>query len=476
MTSNSDTKMDFLSELQNRNCDHILANILECVGIVALVPASRVSKTWREICHQHVTGNLSEMSRSCFHRFSSLFCSGSGDPASIMESREDEVKELCGRAAFEGHLDVLRWVQPLFPKPYPDRLWKNTMLQVAARNGHWDVFDYCRTAFNIELPSPVMFQVMQWAVKDGQGTFLESLTEDQGSETLATAMSKHHGSGTCQELLRSAIRSGKKAGQIGKAIEWLIKTCPKCTPADWNRILTKLVVYIAPLKGGLKILKYLHESHPEVLKNTDNLVQILAKSGDIPTLQWVMATYPNRVDLSRTRFGQNAFHIACEKSLEVLEFLYNTGRNKQAFFASDDQGKDLLHYACRSGKTEIVTWLLENFSDHPWSFKRKDETGSDAIDEMILARQLDTFAHLLEHQYQGNHGLSEANPDQLSGMMLFAVEHDHLPTIKWILQRFPEHKEHCLAKIDIQGRTLVQIAELNKSLEALELLSGSMSS
>ncbi len=63
-TNDNELRVDILTELQKRNCDHILKSILSHLGLVSLYQASSASKSYSAIVEDFARSHLSKEKRS----------------------------------------------------------------------------------------------------------------------------------------------------------------------------------------------------------------------------------------------------------------------------------------------------------------------------------------------------------------------------------------------------------------------------
>ncbi len=65
-------KKDFLLELANLNCHHIIDNILLHLGVIGLARAFDASPTWRHLVESLVSRKFSQEQQHCFRWMLSL--------------------------------------------------------------------------------------------------------------------------------------------------------------------------------------------------------------------------------------------------------------------------------------------------------------------------------------------------------------------------------------------------------------------
>ncbi len=70
-----DKRVDFLTALMTRNCDHIIFQILDNLSIVGLGSAAQVSKTWEDIVEKAVQ-KKSKLHQDCYKHFVEIFYGG----------------------------------------------------------------------------------------------------------------------------------------------------------------------------------------------------------------------------------------------------------------------------------------------------------------------------------------------------------------------------------------------------------------
>ncbi len=73
--ANAGKRIDFLTELMKRNCDHIIFQILDNLSIVGLGSAAQVSLTWEDLVEK-VVQKKSKLHQDCYTYFVELSFGG----------------------------------------------------------------------------------------------------------------------------------------------------------------------------------------------------------------------------------------------------------------------------------------------------------------------------------------------------------------------------------------------------------------
>ncbi len=432
------SKVNFLVELQVRNCDHIVRRILGQCGIVTLTHASNVASSWNQMVTSYANDKLSKEDQKVLYRFSHLFFKLF--PEKECRATTEGGKTILHLAAQGGHLDLLHffyydWQVP--PGCDKEEFFHSvtkayeTLPYFAAQRGHLDTLIWLLEI----LPA-------RWALSNGYDkTFnrIFHVASVNGHLKIVKFLYEHH----LEDVNfmknvaddRAIVFAVAKNGHLD-VLEWFLDYFSHIWGSGvkvGDNSFHKLVILQQATTGGhLHVLIYIHENFGRQFKfvagePTRTLDHIAARNGHLGILKWLYQMFPGQWNLAlEDHQGSSAlFGVARNGHLDVLKHLFSLDDPRLDFLKINKSGWSLLHSSSYGGHVDVTEWLLDTFPDG-WDLNKKTKDG-------------DTIVHL-------------------------ASRKAHLEMLQLLHRRFPSGQVDFLSQ-DIEGRSLIHFATMKGHIE-----------
>ena len=175
-----------------------------------------------------------------------------------------------------------------------------------------------------------------------------------------------------------------------------------------NKALTKFqdnlgntaLHYACSLYGGnLELIKYLVEEKDANINALDldkqSPLHLACQNGKMDTVKYLIEEKKSKIE-GKCKLGRTLLHYACKgQNLDVIKYLVEEkGLSPKV---SDKEGMTPLHLSGGIANLDIVTFLIEHENDDTFLFK-KDNKGRSLLHHVCRSGRLEVLRYLIEEK------------------------------------------------------------------------------
>ena len=226
-----------------------------------------------------------------------------------------------------------------------------------------------------------------------------------------------------------------------------MKDSDDCTPA-----------LLSPFSGSLDIVKYMDDKGDltSVSKNGYNVLHFAAWQGQLDILRYLTERFPDLLKNKNNRGKHPIILIGMSGSVEAVEYMISNNCN---ILDIDNNGRIILHDACRGDKLTLVKHLVENY---PALLTMRDDEGLTPLHHAGLSGSVELVNYLIRQQHCDV--LDKSNSGRT--ILHYACQEGKLTLVKHLVENYPA----LLTMRGNEGLTSLHTAGWSNSVELVDNL------
>ncbi|XP_061191633.1 serine/threonine-protein phosphatase 6 regulatory ankyrin repeat subunit B-like [Saccostrea echinata] len=253
-------------------------------------------------------------------------------------------------------------------------------------------------------------------------------------DALQTSFSLHP---KCSNTNNSLLQEACSMEQL-QFVEPLLSRYPKLK--DIKNKFGETAMHSAAQSGNINVFNLLLKAGLNPLERNYKMETVLAcavKHGKLSMVKFLVKKYPRLLQSHTFYHGTTILHLAAlSGNVDLFEFLTgqyelpSTRLKKPNISKRDDDGLNVLHYACSAGHLEISRFLI---SKYPQLLSEKDNYGEDVLHKAAVGGNVDLFQLLL------NEGLKiESTANNGNSVLHSSLYTDKEEVCRFLVNNYPD--------------------------------------